>query len=154
LRGDEGNDTLYGEGESDVLVGGDGDDYLDGGDGNNVLDGNSGNDTLIGSMQIDFLHGGAGDDLIDSGVGGDFITGGSGRDRFILESGGFGADIIFDFEDGLDRLVLRGGLTFDQLSFSSEGEHTLITLSTNNQPLVALLGVQMSLISIADFISQ
>src|SRR5690606_10531241 len=70
IRGETGNDTIYG---------GAGDDYLDGDDlggnptltGNDTIFGGAGNDTVLGNNGNDVLVGGAGIDWIDGGAGSD-----------------------------------------------------------------------------------
>ena len=68
----------------------------------------------------DFI-GGNGDDILDGGDGKDQLYGGSGHDIFIARPGD-GSDgfittsAIHDFEDGVDKIRLDGGLNFSNLS--------------------------------------
>jgi serralysin len=77
------------------------------------LYGGDGNDTLIGGLADDTLDGGSGNDTLD---------GGAGEDTFVFRAG-HDADIITDFETGIDTLDLTSfgfdsaaealGLAFD-----------------------------------------
>ena len=93
-----------------------------GGDGNENLNGKAGNDILIG---------GNGEDLIIGSLGSDTLTGGGDADTFLYALGDGGsnialADVITDFEDGLDQFGLLGGLTFEDLEISSSDGDAVI----------------------------
>ena len=93
-----------------------------GGDGNENLNGKAGNDILIG---------GNGEDLIIGSLGTDTLTGGGDADTFLYALGDGGsdialADVITDFEDGLDQFGLLGGLTFEDLEISSSDGDAVI----------------------------
>ena len=79
----------------------------------------------------------------------DLLTGGGGKDKFVLTSSA-GGDIIIDFTDGVDSIVLAGDLSFGQLSISSSNGNTLIHLGTT--ALATLTGVDSSLITTGDFV--
>jgi Ca2+-binding RTX toxin-like protein len=64
-----------------------------------VITGTSANDTLKGSAGIDTVTGGTGADL---------MIGGAGADLFVVKAGD-GADIIADFQLGVDRLSITSG---------------------------------------------
>ena len=116
-------------------------------------------------------YGEDGDDILDGGDGKDRLYGGNGSDIFIGRSGdgssGFtGANIIYDFEDGVDKIRLEGDLSFSNVSiaqgtqgsFSVGGQtfyydyrsHTLV--SANNEYLFTIIDTNHSTISSADFI--
>ena len=170
LNGGNGNDQLFGEADDDRLVGGNGDDTLDGGtgadqllgqgnndhllghDGNDTLNGGAGNDQLFGESGDDRLVGGDGDDTLNGGIGQDVLIGNAGSDRFMLVSGVTGdRDIIRDYQDGLDRLVLTGNLSFDDLTISQSGANTRIRETATNQTLAILNGITASNITHDDF---
>lgn len=69
---------LYGGDGHDVIQGGNGDDWISGGDGNDWLSGGKGYDTLVG---------------------------GAGADTFVFDKG---RDVIADFEDGVDTIIIHG----------------------------------------------
>jgi Ca2+-binding RTX toxin-like protein len=167
-----GNDNLFGLGGRDVLYGESGDDIIDGGDGLDKLYGGDDNDILKGSDNFDELYGGEGDDILDGGDGKDSLYGGNGNDIFIGRSGdgssGFtGANIIYDFEDGVDKIRLEGDLSFSNVSiaqgtqgtFTVGGQtfyydyrnHTLV--SANNEYLFTIIDTNYSTISSEDFIN-
>ena len=166
-----GNDILFGLGGRDVLYGESGDDIIDGGDGLDKLYGGDDNDILKGSDNFDELYGEDGDDILDGGDGKDSLYGGNGNDIFIGRLGdgssGFtGANIIYDFEDGVDKIRLEDDLTFSNVSvaqgtqgsFSVGGQtfyydyrnHTLV--SANNEYLFTIIDTNYSTISSEDFI--
>jgi glucose/arabinose dehydrogenase len=82
-------DDLRGEGGDDLLFGGPGDDAVSGGEG------------------ADELHGQSGEDRLDGGPGDDLLRGGPGADVFALAPGG-GRDVVTDFGAG-DRVEVLGG---------------------------------------------
>lgn len=117
---------------------------------NDVINGQGGNDTLTGLSGNDILRGGSGDDLLNGGQGNDTLSGGSGRDRFFLAKGK-NSDVVTDFQDGIDSLVLCGGLKFAQLSITQGAGATLINLVGSGELLASLNGVQANLIGVEDF---
>ncbi|WP_448565032.1 calcium-binding protein [Trichothermofontia sp.] len=152
IRGDEDRDFLRGDLDDDSIYGGKGDDSLYGGKGNDILNGDDGNDVLFGDLGADRLFGGAGRDLFVVGrVTGETTrtTGGS----LLTE-----ADIIEDFQDGVDLIGLSGGLTFANLSIT-EGTGVLAgstiiqdTLAGATPEFLAIIrGVSPANISEADF---
>ena len=115
------------------------DDVINGQGGNDTLSGLSGNDTLRGGDGHDLLLGGDGDDLLVGNLGEDTLVGGTGSDRFLL-SPNSGTDTISDFQLGIDRIQLSGGLLPAQLSIVQDGNNTHINFQ--QQTLAVLLGVQ------------
>lgn len=74
----------------------------------NTLTGNKGDNRISGMAGEDFLNGSRGDDI---------LTGGADADVFIFNRAD-DADVIRDFEDGMDRLFIEGvynQATFDEL---------------------------------------
>lgn len=106
LRGGEGRDDLSGGKGTDVLIAGDGDDYLHGGPGDDYLYGGNGDDRFYAGAGDDQMFGGNGDDTFDIDSGDDTIYGGAGADFFLIFING-GANIIGDFEVGIDTLVFE-----------------------------------------------
>lgn len=112
VRGDIGNDTIYGASGFDYIEGGGGADYIKGraGDdrifgeeGADTIRGNDGDDEINGNQGTDLLFGGRGDDTIDGGSASDTIKGGNGDD---LLSGGTGTDVfIFGRNSGVDEIT-------------------------------------------------
>ncbi len=159
LFGGRDADTLQGEAGNDIASGDIGDDFIDGGKGNDTLYGNAGADSLDGFEGDDILYGGkeddtlignAGNDILYGDRGSDSLVGGTGSDSFVLIRGS-DSDIIADFENGADKLALSSGLPIDQLSITSNGSRTLITLGSTGELLVTLNNVSSALINSEDF---
>ncbi|MBO1346039.1 MAG: putative Ig domain-containing protein [Hormoscilla sp. GUM202] len=122
LKGSFGDDHLEGHGESDTLDGGPGNDTLIGGGGYDHLKGSFGDDHLEGHGESDTLHGGLGNDTLIGGIGGgglNALHGGKGADVFVLSRSGWSR--IQDFENGIDKIKLPEGLTFEDLSIIGSG---------------------------------
>lgn len=152
LYGNQGNDAIYGDQGNDVLYGGKNNDIVHGNQGDDILNGDIGNDTLYGGQNNDSLSGGDGDDILNGDFGNDTLSGGGGRDVFVLGALG-GADVVLDFQDGQDLLGLAGGLTFAQLSIAAGTNGTQIRLTSTNEVLASLTGVQVGAIASSDFTS-
>lgn len=188
LYGGQGNDILYGARNDDRLYGGKGDDTLYGGKENDFIRGDLDRDLLRGDLGDDSIYGGKGDDNLYGGKGNDILNGdddndvlfgdlgadrlfgGAGRDLFVLgrvtgettrTTGGpllTDADIIEDFQDGVDLIGLTGGLTFANLVIT-EGTGILAgstiiqdTLAGATPEFLAIIrGVAPANISEADF---
>ena len=110
IEGGNGADLVVGNDGDDILFGGNGGDTLMGLAGNDELFGGNGADNLFGGAGNDLLDGGNGADLLDGGAGMDLLIGGAGRDTFVLHAGGTAADadVIADFGNGPDRIVIDG----------------------------------------------
>ncbi|WP_159710486.1 calcium-binding protein [Geminicoccus flavidas] len=80
IRGDAGNNRLWGTNSADSIYGLGGDD---------VLLGRGGADRLLGGTGRDRLYGGTADDLLEGGTSNDLLHGGAGSDRL---QGGAGVD--------------------------------------------------------------
>jgi RTX calcium-binding nonapeptide repeat (4 copies) len=149
LKGFASNDFMRGGESIDKLLGQAGDDLLNGGGGSDLLRGLVGDDVLAGLLGDDVLDGGRGSDTIVGGQGIDKLSGGKGNDRFVLETNG-GNDIIKDFKNTFDRLVVLGNVDFNDLDISQKNGSTII--SAGNQKIATLEGVKSTLIGAADFI--
>ena len=84
----------------------------------------------------------------DSGE--DTLIGGIGNDVFVL-SPNSGVDTVLNFEVGLDKFGLAGGLSFDQLQITSTLGGTVFQVANNGQVLANLLGAN-GVISTLDFV--
>ncbi|MCY1209909.1 VCBS repeat protein [compost metagenome] len=125
--GDNGGDTLYGDGYdsyADYLLGAGhesarpGNDRIYGGNGDDLIYGDNGNHAALGGDDIiaggngkDTIYGEGGNDKIAGGGGGDTLSGGYGADVFVYnavsDSTAAGMDVITDFQRGVDHLDLR-----------------------------------------------
>ncbi|SEW32406.1 Ca2+-binding protein, RTX toxin-related [Cognatiyoonia koreensis] len=84
-----------------------GDDTMLGTNGANVLRSYGGDDKLYGRGGADRLYGGDGKDFMDGGSGSDLLYGGAGADVFEFDRGE-GVDIVKDFQNNVDTVVLDG----------------------------------------------
>lgn len=133
IDGDIGNDTLRGGKFVDKIQGGAGYDYLAGGKGNDKIWGGSENDVVNGQRGHDTLKGDAGNDEIRGEAGNDKLFGGSGADVFYFHTANEGRDVIKDWEDGQDHILLNYGITntakFLKDAVSIHGDDVEIDLS-------------------------
>ncbi|HEX8233839.1 MAG TPA: calcium-binding protein [Caulobacteraceae bacterium] len=146
LLGGDGNDLIAGRSGDDQLRGGDGSDEAVGDDGDDSLAGDGGDDWLSGDGGSDFVAGGEGADILFGGEGDDTLEGGAAQDRF---HGGLGADLIEDFTDGEDLLLVQGGMEA-VTEIRQEGADTLVTFADGG--VTRLAGVDAGLITEADFL--
>ncbi|MGK7892633.1 MAG: VWA domain-containing protein [Xenococcus sp. (in: cyanobacteria)] len=132
ISGDQGSDTLSGLGGNDSLFGGQASDLIDGGAGddliwgssdNDRLNGGDGNDSMRGGRANDVLTGDLGNDTLWGDSGQDILIGGPGNDIFVIASDPNvttpiqQADVITDFEVGVDIIGLANNLLLEQLTF-------------------------------------
>ena len=139
-------DTLILGSGADLGHGGSGHDSLFGGDGGDLLYGSDGNDLLDGGTAGDRLSGGSGTDRLIGGPGNDTMTGGSDRDVFVFATGA-GTDHISDFDNGLDRIELRGSAR--DLSITAIGTDTRVTWA---DVTLVIDDIAPHLITAADFV--
>ncbi|MDZ4094339.1 MAG: calcium-binding protein [Paracoccaceae bacterium] len=121
---------------------------MQGSAGADTLTGGAAGDLISGGGGNDLLQGGGGDDILMDGAGADILFGGAGADIFIL-SGDGEADVIRDFQVGIDRIDLTDwGRIFstDALNIKARsngsivityGQETLTIFSGNGQPIPA-----------------
>ncbi len=177
VSGSDSADAITGDNSTNILIGGGGADQLSGSGGNDVIYGDyhtgdssgllygvrqysmtEGNDTLNGDAGNDVLVGNGGADRLDGGTGADTLTGGSGSDTYVLRTGDGGptvdlADVITDFADGTDLLLLSGDLNYSQLNITAgTGTHANNTIiKYGDQFLVELIGINSAQLSPLDF---
>ena len=78
------------------------------GSGADRLTGDAADNVLNGAANHDTLSGGDGADELIGGSSKDYLTGGAGSDRFVFLTNSGTGDIIADFSDGEDKIVLEG----------------------------------------------
>ncbi len=140
------NETLVALGDTTIT-----NDTLEGDTDNNPLEGEDEQDTLTGSTRKDQLSDPAADDiLLRGGIGNNQLSGGAGIDTFVLAPGE-GTDTITDFMVDQDRIGLAEGLSFGQLTITQDGSDTLIKLTSDNEILAILSGVQSNSLTAANF---
>ena len=86
--------------------------------------GGQNDDFLFGEDGNDLVFGDLGDDSVSGGFGADTLTGGDGNDIFLIQKDS-GADVLTDFQDGIDKMKLPENIAFEDLliqntSFGSE----------------------------------
>ena len=130
----------------------------DGGDTRGVFqqtfDGTYADNEFIGGDGNDLFAGSAGDDILIGGLGADTQTGGDGADTFVVAAGDGGsslalADLITDWEDGVDKIGLAGGLTFGDLTIGSDGGDATISVGAE---VLAVVDGAAGLIEATDFV--
>ncbi|MBP0031041.1 Ig-like domain-containing protein [Roseofilum sp. Guam] len=146
LYGGQQNDTLNGDRNNDVLFGDRDNDSLLGNQNRDILSGGAGNDILFGGQEEDTLDGNQGDDTLSGDLGQDFLYGGDGIDVFVLRTGSAAnnislADIVADFQVGVDFIGLTGGLTFVDVTLEVLNNTTIVTITQTNQVLGIINGV-------------
>lgn len=136
IAGDLGADILFGDRGADTILGDHGNndrstaengDFILGGNGADIINGNEGNDTIHAGKDNDFALGGT-------------LIGGIGSDRFVLSADG-GTDTVINFEVGVDKFVLTGGVSFQQLQFSATPDGTLLPVAGTDRVLGNFIGV-------------
>lgn len=143
FEGTRRGDTINGTVAADKIEGKAGADTIFGLGGDDILNGDGGNDVL---------NGGSGNDLLDGGTGNDLLTGGVGADLFEFGNLRSGADIITDFEDGVDHIV------FDLDNVNSVRDITITTQADGDALIswaggsIELNGVSAASLTAADFL--
>ena len=145
IRGLAGNDTIQGLGGNDLIFGDRDNDLLGGNEGADTLSGGQGSDTIYGGEGDDWINGDRGNDLLIGGEGKDILTGGAGDDLFVIESTSAAstiaqADIITDFGNGNDKIVLTEGIKFSNLDISVSENQTVIKDKNSGNYLGVVLG--------------
>ncbi len=135
----------------EALAGREGNDLtLTGNAGNNWITSLSGNDVLMGGSGRDRLISRGGDDWLQGGAGADVLQGGSGRDVFSFGRGD-GADLIMDFEPGLDTVSLDHSPQGKRLSAVETANGVLIYLGDPGDRLFLTGMTETKLLSHAVF---
>ena len=145
MRGFAGNDTIQGLGGNDRIFGDRENDLLAGDEGADTVSGGQGSDTIYGGQGEDGIFGDRGHDLLIGGEGRDILTGGAGEDLFIIERTSTAstiteADIITDFGNGNDKIVLTEGMKFSDLELSISDNQTVMKDKNSGKYLGVVLG--------------
>jgi Ca2+-binding RTX toxin-like protein len=123
LRGGDGPDTLNGEAGPTVLQGGGGNDTLTDTDGDNLFSGGDGDDQMTGGDGNDLLAGGSGNDTINTG----------GGNNIIAYNAGGGIDTVVAPTGSVNTLSFGGGIGYDDLSLSKNGNDLIVSAGENDQ---------------------
>lgn len=98
---------------------------------------------------IEEARGGSGNDVIVGNAADNLLSGGAGADVFVF-SEGWGADVIADFEDGIDLLDFSAvAAGFDDLQIGDSGGSAVISLGGD---MITLAGVSVSAVDQSDFV--
>jgi len=116
----EGDINGFGSDGVNLIKGNGGNNELDGRRGNDILEGSDGNDILRGGEGNDTLTGGKDDDVLIGGLGADTLTGSEGNDDFTFATLDGSIDVVTDFEQLSDEIVLRAS-AFTLLSGRTSG---------------------------------
>ncbi len=137
-----GDETVTGENTPDLLNGGDGNDSLYGSAGGDTLFGGGGDDTLDGGQHWDVLYGGQGNDFLYSDASGNYddtLYGGAGSDIFYMRDPLVHPDLIADFEQGIDKIMLThavtgigAGQTEISVTYDAGNDRTVVLHNTLN----------------------
>lgn len=146
IRGFAGNDTIQGLGGNDLIFGDRENDLLAGNEGADTLAGGQGSDTIYGGQGDDVINGDRGQDLLIGGEGKDILTGGAGDDLFVIERTAAAssleqADIITDFGNGNDKIVLTDGMKFSDLDISISDNQTVMKEQNTGKYLGVFSGI-------------
>ena len=105
-----------------------------------------GDDRVKGGLDADFLVGGAGNDALQGNQGADSLLGGSGNDTFVF-AGDVGADTVFDFVSGTDKIDLSAyAVGFADLSFATVGANAVVGVDTDGN---TVSDFQITLLNVA-----
>lgn len=117
----------------------------------NVIRGNAGDNMLYGQAGNDTLFGGPGNDTLSGGAGNDLLYGGPGADVFRFTRG-MDTDKIADFEQGLDKIELRGMVpNFAALDIEDRNGHALIRFD-DSRDYIYVINFDAALLGPSDFI--
>ncbi len=117
--------------------------------GDDTINGSTGGDILAGGRGNDLLLGNAGDDDFLSGAGDDTLTGGEGSDVFVFQRNRDGANVITDFEDGVD-LIGMNIPGYKNMVITQEADGVLLTFSATSS--VKVLGWDAANVGLDDFL--
>jgi len=154
ITGGPGADNIRGGTGDDVLTGNGGADTLDGGDGNDIIDGGTGNDTIIGGAGNDTMSGGAHDVLANNATGNVYVIGlGSGQDIVqVFDSNPAGGQDRLDVRSrGITAANFAARVTIASVTNADGTIDTLVSF-TGTTDTVRLLGVDVTTVTIADFV--
>ena len=131
MRGDAGDNTLWGYGSRDYLSGYGGNDRLEGGAGDDVLSAGAGDDILNGGSGADRLSGGTGFDFADYGGAGGVTA---DLSDVSLNTGDAAGDVYNSIEGllGSAETDILSGDGFDNAIFGGQGDDKLAGRNGND----------------------
>ncbi|HYE43332.1 MAG TPA: calcium-binding protein, partial [Caulobacteraceae bacterium] len=143
----QNNDRFTGDASDNRANGQAGDDVLSGMAGRDLLQGGAGSDSINGGDGADILMGEAGDDFLYAGVD-------SQADQFRYRTGDFGHDVLFDFDQGEDKIVINSGAggAYDANDFVIGAGLYGVTLTLPDGSVIEVAGYGPGDIEVSDFI--
>ncbi len=103
---------------------------------------------MLGGSGNDTLDGGSNNDILRGGTGNDNLTGGRGLDQFVFALGD-GKDLIRDFQDGSDLIVIETGADdFSDLTITQKGADSVVTFGNVE---ITLAGIDDAHLTHLDF---
>ena len=142
VRAGSGNDTVKGGEGNDVVYGGHNRDRLLGEGGDDFLNGDSSNDKIIGGTGADTIVGGGGDDILYGGLTNQRQTGifddATDTDVFVFGRAD-GNDKVWNFQDGIDTIVLEGSNGSDYTVTAFGGGGSQITFGST---VITVFGIK------------
>ncbi|MEQ9641479.1 MAG: calcium-binding protein [Alphaproteobacteria bacterium] len=152
MDGGAGSDVVNGNSGFDTVRGGDGDDTVRGQGGRDRLAGGDGDDLVVGMQGFDTLFGGDGNDTLIGGPANDTLTGGAGADTYTFAAG-HGANVITDFADGIDKLLVQGASGLADLDIVATADGAQVTLADGGDGLsITLTGIATGQLGATDFL--
>jgi Ca2+-binding RTX toxin-like protein len=115
--------------------------------------GNDDDNAITGNKAQNTISGGLGDDTIGGAAGDDFLAGEGGADTFIFGKGA-DHDAIFDFQNGLDKIRMKGfaGIDeFDALSSHISQHGSDVWISMGNGDRLVLNDTSVAQLDETDF---
>jgi RTX calcium-binding nonapeptide repeat (4 copies) len=132
--------------DDDLIEAGADDDTIFGGPGNDEMQGEGGDDLIIGGRD----NGHLGDGTLLSVIIGDNLYGNDGRDTFVFSKGD-GVDLIWDFQPGMDRVLVSGYTLADVDQVAFVGDVTNRIATGGHQKLALILKEASDAIIFNDF---
>tara|TARA_R110002012_G_scaffold5172_2_gene23714 strand:+ start:3027 stop:5423 length:2397 start_codon:yes stop_codon:yes gene_type:complete len=122
-----------------------------------VIIGTSASETLVGTLADDSIYGMGGDDylyglngadVLEGGTGLDRLYGGADADNFVFASGQ-GLDFVYDFEDGVDLIQLKG-IAFEDVTLNAYRDTDVLIGA--GEDMMILRNVDIADLTVDDFI--
>lgn len=120
---------------------------------NNLCIGNGLDNVIDGNALQNFIRGEGGNDTLNGKQDSDYLWGGQGSDTFVFERG-TGRDVIFDFEVGVDKILLVDSLfsNLDDVKAHLNNFNVLTRLDLGAGDEITLMGVAAANLTAADFV--
>ncbi len=146
----DGGDTLI---SIENIFGSNYNDTITGDAGVNTLNGYSGDDMVFGGGGDDSLLGQQGSDTLNGGEGNDTLRGGGGIDTLAYDTLNFGQDTVLGWQLNYDKFDFTAlGLGYSDFTKSSVGGNTVLTLDSDPNQTITMVGINFAAIDANDFV--